>query len=139
MYELKWDDRPEYLKDPRQFRGFFAGEGNRTYIPNQFFDVVIPNEKLAVVKVVGAVIRFSIGFQNKWGHRLQKVALSYQHNQNHSNQRPAHARLQPPHPLVPRHNRGRKLPILTRSGRFWGVTNGIHLRANQGSNARISA
>jgi hypothetical protein len=84
MYELKWDERPEYIKDPRKFRGFFAGEGNRTYIPNQFFDVVIPKEKLAVVKVVGAVIRFSIGFQNKWGHRMQKVALSYQHIQNYS-------------------------------------------------------
>ncbi len=84
MYELKWDQRPQYIKDPRKFRGFFAGEGNRTYIPNQFFDVVVPNENLAVVKVVGSIIRFSIGFQNKWGHRLQKVALSYQHIQNYS-------------------------------------------------------
>jgi hypothetical protein len=77
IYELKWDERPEYVKDPRQFRGFFAGEGNRTYIPNQFFDVVVQREPLALVKVVGSVIRFSIGFQNKWGHRRQKVSLSY--------------------------------------------------------------
>ena len=84
VYELKWDERPTYIKDPAKFRGFFAGEGNRTYIPNQFFDHVIPNESLAVVKVVGSVIRFSIGFQNKWGHRRQKIALSYQHIQNYA-------------------------------------------------------
>src|SRR5438105_500865 len=84
LYELQWDDRPEYVKDPRHFRGFFAGEGNRTYIPNQFFDQLLPNETLAVLKVVGSVIRFSIGFANKWGHRRKNVALSYQHIQNYS-------------------------------------------------------
>jgi hypothetical protein len=36
------------------------------------------------VKVVGSVIRFSIGFQNKWGHRRRNVALSYQHIRNYS-------------------------------------------------------
>lgn len=84
LYELQWDERLEYVKDPERFRGFFAGEGNRTYIPNQFFDLLIPTESLAVVKVVGSVIRFSIGFQNKWGHRRKNVALSYQHIQNYS-------------------------------------------------------
>jgi hypothetical protein len=84
LYALKWDERGEYIKDPTQFRGFFAGEGNRTYIPNQFFDVLLPGESLAVQKVVGSVIRLSIGFQNKWGHRRRNVALSYQHIQNYS-------------------------------------------------------
>jgi hypothetical protein len=84
VYELNWDERPEYIKDPAKFKGFFAGEGNRTYIPNQFFDRVIQAETLAVIKVVGSIIRFSIGFQNKWGHRRQSVALSYQHIQNYS-------------------------------------------------------
>jgi hypothetical protein len=84
LYELKWDERPAYTKDPREFRGFFAGEGNRTYIPNQFFDILLRQETLAVVKVVGSVIRFSIGFQNKWGHRRRNVSLSYQHIQNYS-------------------------------------------------------
>jgi len=84
LYELNWDERPEYVKDPSLFKGFFAGEGNRTYVPNQFFDHVIQNETLAVVKVVGAVIRFSIGFQNKWGHRRQNIALSYLHIQRYS-------------------------------------------------------
>jgi hypothetical protein len=84
LYELKWDERPAYVKNPKEFRGFFAGEGNRTYIPNQYFDRVVPNEPLAVVKVVGSVIRFSIGFQNKWGHRRRNASLSYQHIQNFS-------------------------------------------------------
>jgi len=84
LYELQWDERNEYVKDLKKFRGFFAGEGNRTYIPNQFFDLVVPTESLAVLKVLGSVIRFSIGFQNKWGHRRKNVALSYQHIQNYS-------------------------------------------------------
>jgi len=83
LYELKWDERPTYVKNPREFRGFFAGDGNRTYIPNQFFDYVIPHETLAVTKVVGSIIRFSIGFQNKFGHRRQQISLSYQHIQNY--------------------------------------------------------
>jgi hypothetical protein len=87
VYELKWDDAGEYVKDPRRFRGFYAGEGNRTYIPNQFFDVVVPHETLAVTKVVGSVIRFSIGFQTKWGHRRQLVSLSYQDIQRYAHLR----------------------------------------------------
>jgi hypothetical protein len=84
QYQLRWDEGSEYLKDPKKFCGFFAGEGNRTYIPNQFFDLVVPGEPLAVLKVVGSVIRLSIGFQNKWGHRRRNVSLSYQHVQNYS-------------------------------------------------------
>jgi hypothetical protein len=78
LYELAWDDGVEYVKDPMRFQGFFAGEGHRTPIPDQFFDVVLPNETLAVIKVVGAVIRFSIGFTTKWGHRRQLASLSYE-------------------------------------------------------------
>jgi hypothetical protein len=84
LYELKWDESGDYIKDPEKFRGFFIGEGNRTYIPNQFFDLLIPAETLAVIKVVGSIIRFSIGYQNKWGHRRQNVSLSFQHIQNYT-------------------------------------------------------
>jgi len=77
LYELKWDEGGEYRKDPQRFRGFFAGEGNRTYIPNEYLDVVVRQETLAIAKVVGGVIRFSIGFATKWGHRRQQVALSF--------------------------------------------------------------
>jgi hypothetical protein len=84
LYELRWDERSEYVKKPAEFRGFFAGEGNRTYIPNEFLDRLVPTEPLAVLKVVGSIIRFSIGFQTKWGHRRRNVALSYQHIQNYT-------------------------------------------------------
>ena len=77
LYELNWDESGNYLKDSDRFRGFFAGDGNRTYIPNQFFDHVVVTEPLAVVKVVGAIVRFSIGFVNKWGHRRTFASLSY--------------------------------------------------------------
>ncbi len=76
-YGLWWDESPIYTKSPERFPGFFAGEGNRTYIPNQFFDCLLPRESLAMIRVVGAVIRFSIGFANKYGHRRRQVALSY--------------------------------------------------------------
>jgi len=79
LYCLAWDDDGEYTKDPEQFSGFFAGEGNRTYIPNQFFDLVIPNENLSVIKVIGAIIRHTIGFQNRYGHRRQEVSMSVSH------------------------------------------------------------
>jgi hypothetical protein len=77
IYELSWDERGEYVKDPKAFRGFFAGEGNRTYIPNQFFDVVVRRETLLTAKVVGAIARFSIGFVNKFGHRRTNATLSF--------------------------------------------------------------
>jgi hypothetical protein len=77
LFELNWDERGQYQKDPKAFRGFFAGEGNRTYIPNQFFDRVVASESLAVVKAVGAVARFSIGFANKWGHRRTLARVSF--------------------------------------------------------------
>jgi hypothetical protein len=83
-YELSWDERERYVKDPNEFRGFFAGEGNRTYIPNQFFDVLLPHEPLAMIQVVGAITRFSIGFQNKFGHRRQRVALTYRDIQRYA-------------------------------------------------------
>jgi hypothetical protein len=84
VYELQWNEGTEYVKDPKRFRGFFAGDGNRTYIPNQFFDHVIPSETLAVVKVVGSVIRFSIAFQTTYGFRRQHAAISYDDMQRYA-------------------------------------------------------
>jgi hypothetical protein len=83
-YVLRWDHGDGYVKDPKVFDGFFAGEGNRTYIPNEFFDVCLRSETLAVVKVVGSVIRFSIGFQNQWGFRRQQTSLSYRDIQRYA-------------------------------------------------------
>ena len=83
LYELCWDDSHEYVKDPKRFRGFFEGEGNRTDIPNEFFDRLVPRESLAVIKAVASVIRFSIGFQARRGVRRQHVQLSYSHIQRY--------------------------------------------------------
>lgn len=83
-YELSWDERGQYVKDPARFCGFFIGEGNRTYIPNEYFDKLIPHEPLALIQVVGTITRFSIGFSNKFGHRRQRVALSYNDIQRYS-------------------------------------------------------
>ncbi|MES2595769.1 MAG: hypothetical protein V4662_10560 [Verrucomicrobiota bacterium] len=82
-YQLCWSPLP-YTTRPEEFRGFFEGEGNRTDIPNEFFDVIIPREPLSVIKVVGSVIRHSIGFQTKHGRRRQQVALSYRHIENYA-------------------------------------------------------
>lgn len=84
LYELRWVRGNEYVKDPSRFQGFFEGEGNRTDIPNQFFDRLVPAEPLSVVKVVGSIIRFSIGFADGRGRRRQNIALSYQHIQNYA-------------------------------------------------------
>lgn len=83
-YTLRWDFRSEYQRSLSEFTGFFAGEGNRTPVPNAYFDTVIPNQSLAVTKVVGAVIRNSIGYQNQFGHRKQHVSLSYSNLQKHT-------------------------------------------------------
>jgi hypothetical protein len=84
VFELKWHDG-EYSTDPASLQGFFEGTGNRTYIPNQFFTRLLPNEPLCVVKVVGSIIRFSIGFEVKRGLRRQQAALSYADIQRYSN------------------------------------------------------
>ncbi|GEP44460.1 hypothetical protein BGE01nite_37510 [Brevifollis gellanilyticus] len=82
-YQLCWSSLP-YTTRSEEFRGFFEGEGNRTDIPNEFFDVIVPQEPLSVIKVVGSVIRHSIGFQTKHGRRRQQVALSYHQIENYA-------------------------------------------------------
>lgn len=77
LYSLKWGRQDRYVSDPDEFDGFFAGNGNLTHIPNQFFDFTIPSETLAVVKVVGVIIRNTIGFQTKFGFRRQEASLSF--------------------------------------------------------------
>ncbi len=83
LYGLRWSPAP-YTTKLKEFQGFFEGEGNRTDIPNEFFDVVVPNEPLSVIKVVGSIIRHSIGFQARHGRRRQQVALSFQHIKNYA-------------------------------------------------------
>lgn len=77
LYALKWDASPHYARSLTEFRGFYEGEGHRTDIPNEFFDRLVPNENQAIVKVVGSIIRYSIGFQAKHGRRRQQATLAY--------------------------------------------------------------
>jgi len=77
LFALKWDATPAYAREPAVFMGFYEGEGHRTDIPNEFFDRLIPTENLSVIKVVGSVIRYSIGFQAKRGRRRQQAVLAY--------------------------------------------------------------
>ena len=77
VYSLRWDARDSYVRTPDEFVGFYAGEGNRTPVPNRFFDSVVPNESLSIVKVVGTVIRQTVGYQNQFGGRRSSHPLSY--------------------------------------------------------------
>jgi uncharacterized membrane protein len=79
LFALKWDSVPHYQRDLTEFRGFFEGDGHRTDIPNEFFDRLIPTENLSLIKIVGSVIRYSIGFQAKHGRRRQQATLAYSH------------------------------------------------------------
>ncbi|MEZ5941106.1 MAG: hypothetical protein R3C18_06925 [Planctomycetaceae bacterium] len=76
-YQLRWDAAGEYAKHLDQFQGFYAGGGHRTPIPNAFFDAIVAREPLAVVKVVGAVLRHTIGYQNQFGGRRTSAPLAY--------------------------------------------------------------
>lgn len=77
-WALRWDDSGEYAETIETFAGFYRGQGRRTTIPNQFFDDVLPHEKLAVVKVVGAVLRHTVGYHNRLtGTALTEAPLSF--------------------------------------------------------------
>ncbi len=85
VFLLRWDTTGDYTCDPERFTGFFAGEGHRTPVPNRFFDDVVRNESLSVTKVVGAVIRHTVGYQNQFGGRRTSCPLSYRQIQQYTN------------------------------------------------------
>ena len=84
MYELRWDDSGDYAESLDSFHGFYAKEGRRTPLPNQFFDHILPTEAHSVIKVVGAVLRHTVGFQTRYGGRRQHTALSYNQLQSYT-------------------------------------------------------
>lgn len=83
-YTLQWDERREYQNTPETFQGFFGGEGHRTPIPNAFFRHVIPHETLIVTKVIGTVLRHTVGYQNQFGGRRSDAPLSYRFIQKYA-------------------------------------------------------
>lgn len=84
-YALRWDEDINYHATPETFRGFYPGDGHRTPIPNAFFRHVIPRETLTVTKVVGAVLRHTVGYQNQFGGRRSQAPLSYRFIQDYAN------------------------------------------------------
>lgn len=91
-YELLWDHDGRYTDSPDNFSGFYYPEAwtevsvegendvrrakaSRKNIPNAFFDVVIPNEPLSVVRSVGALLFYSIQW-GTGGERKAPVAKS---------------------------------------------------------------
>ena len=84
-YAPRWDTDTQYHKNSEKFNGFFAGEGYRTPIPNSFFDLIVRQETLSVVKVVGSVLRHTVGYQNQFGGRRQIAPLSYSYIQKYVN------------------------------------------------------
>lgn len=86
-YQLRWNADGGYSTDRSTFCGFYAGEGHRTPIPNGFFRRVVRRERLSVVKVVGTVLRHTIGYQNQFGGRRSVAPLSYNYMLRYSSLR----------------------------------------------------
>lgn len=83
-FALRWDSGGTYAKDAQSFQGFYAGEGHRSPIPNAFFDRVVRQESLAVTKIVGTVLRHTVGYQNQFGGRRSQAPLSYSYIQQYA-------------------------------------------------------
>lgn len=86
-FALNWDHGGKYITDPVHFKGFYTGKGHRSPIPNAFFDHVVPRETHAVIKVVGAILRHTVGYENQFGGRRAHAPLSYSYIQKAMNLR----------------------------------------------------
>lgn len=85
-YRLRWScEGDDYTDDPKQFCGFYAGEGHRSPIPNGYFDVVVRQETLAMAKLVGTVLRHTVGYRNQFGGRRADAPLPYSYIQRFAN------------------------------------------------------
>lgn len=84
-FRLRWAPQESaYHKSVEQFDGFFAGVGNRTPVPNEFFDLIVPRERASTIKVVGAILRHTIGYRTQFGHRSE-TELSFTALQRYTN------------------------------------------------------
>lgn len=83
-FSLNWGVGDSYSTDFNAFAGFYTGRGCRTPIPVAFFDRIVATETLAVTKVVGTVLRYTVGYENQFG-RVEQAELSYSKIQNFAN------------------------------------------------------
>jgi hypothetical protein len=65
--------RPVFAGFRQQSGGSFAF----TMVPNQFLDEIVPYEKPCVVKVVGLILRRTLGWVDEKGQRRQQDQVSY--------------------------------------------------------------
>ena len=64
---------------PTRFAGFALPTSNTTYTPNQFFDVCLPHQSRGVVRLVGYMIRKTLGWCDAHGNpQEQIIPVSYQ-------------------------------------------------------------
>src|SRR6186713_2473197 len=60
------------------FAGFAAPTSNTTFTPNQFFDVCLPHYSRGVVRLVGYLIRQTLGWCDANGTPLhERIQVSY--------------------------------------------------------------
>src|SRR6266566_949756 len=63
---------------PARFFGFAPPTSNTTYTPNQFFDVCLPHASRGTVRLVGYLIRKTLGWCDAQGHpQNERHAVSY--------------------------------------------------------------
>lgn len=77
QYKLRWSRGTTYQTDPKLFDGLYSGDGHCSPVPLAFFTLVVPSEPLADIRFVGAVLRHTVGFENKYGRRRPKAPLSF--------------------------------------------------------------
>lgn len=75
-YRLKWDHRQRYARNIDDFSGFNPFKGQRTWLPNDFFEIVVPREPLSCILVVAAILRHTVGWEDEFGYRRLEARLS---------------------------------------------------------------
>ncbi|MHB1000077.1 MAG: hypothetical protein ACYC27_12605 [Armatimonadota bacterium] len=80
IYAIRWSST-EYTCKPEEFDGFFEDEGggHMTRVPDLFFDYTVRHEKLSVIRVVGCILRNTVGYEHRRGFR--RVQVQYSHRQ----------------------------------------------------------
>ncbi|MBX7257343.1 MAG: hypothetical protein K1Y02_13350 [Candidatus Hydrogenedentes bacterium] len=75
-YRLQWDHQQRYARNIDDFSGFNPFKGQRTWLPNDFFELVVPQEPLSCILVVAAILRQTVGWEDEFGYRRLEAALS---------------------------------------------------------------
>lgn len=85
VYELRWDYQ-NFTNDSEEFDGFYyqqsyIGKGGKPWssrknVPNDFFDIVVKEESLATIRLVGCLLFYSIAW-GAGGERKTKVQKSH--------------------------------------------------------------